>query len=771
MLITLGCSSSIQRSPSSFIGKSCKKLIHNIFFSKNKEITLKEGRFTSLGIETEGSIPEDLTYEDLGLMIKSEFLKRNPEIEINVKKSGSQTTVNYEIDGYEYTWTVKADGSLKFSDGLTGVEITTPVIRNFRDLSDNLFLLSRLKSMGMKADPSQAGIHIHYGLPDNLKISTLLKIVKNFKKLDSALKSTFHTSPTRGYLDIQNLDNYIVKLEKLVASNPDATITDEASRNIGGTRSIVRVVKRIQTFEVRLFNSNLEDDVYKVTTDFTYRFMNKLVEEDPKLYSYLESTPQNKLSIKEISKIVESELHENINVLRKLEYELLDFLDTAKKLEKEYDPKPPRVLRITWLKGQLRKIGNDNQLAILTDRIQQFSTKDLIKSVNLIKKSDKLGENTLISLSQVLGRTDLKEQQRILIAKALIELTDGSAINDIFRNLKSNLEVTSLFHTELSKSEIGDYKLAKFIEALTDRKIPSPLISRELNTIMTMELGEFTKKKLIIYFMDQGLNSSHREYIKELVLLDSAFTPRDSQKLSSIILNQNESDYESFGKNVLEFMLKQSKYKKTHSLSYLNSILEVEGIQISDQVENILRSLNKEARSGTFNSVLDILNKFKDDLTPVELSNISQNLIKSINSTAKQNNQVSSALALRIARFFKGRQNLIPRMDLVLDMLTTQLKSEFNYDLFNEIVLLTKNWTHGLEPDKLKELIERQVSIIGGINKYKFAAKQNEIHETLNFLKENANGDRELIEKIQTQLNRDEKSRIREQLERRRAAN
>jgi hypothetical protein len=284
------------RAPSSYLN-NCKSLIQSLLKKSNRSIVIEHDFQTTLGVEFEGLMPDDLSYKDLGEILSKILSQKKPDISYEVEeviymtRAGGvlrKALVKYKKDGRDYIYTIKYDETLSPRFTTKAVEITTPILHSSEDLDDFTAALRKLKEHYIEESPKDGGIHIHYALKKTPSLEQTYKLYKSIDQMYNSLITTFKVGEQRmHFLERSKLKELVEKLRKKTMN--DVSTIDINENELRNERTLVRFVERYGTVELRVFNSTMSQNRINIYADFSNRFFRAWENKDEELIKYFET--------------------------------------------------------------------------------------------------------------------------------------------------------------------------------------------------------------------------------------------------------------------------------------------------------------------------------------------------------------------------------------------------------------------------------------------------------------------------------------------------
>ena len=323
---------SSDRVPASRVFGSCLENFRYLAkISKNRNLS------STVGFEFEGSLPIQISYLDVAKRVKEKVSKLYPDRVIELE----EVDYDYGLSDYKVLIknesetliiSVKADMSLYFEDkSLNGIEITSPVMRTHNDYMNFLTVLEDLKELNLKARQDVGGIHFHYGLPLDRTYAELVPLYEVFAKSYDSLLNYFKANPGRGFQDVDKFLESFNQLKKVASDMPELPIR---SYQVGAlhSRSILRVLPTINTWEIRFFNSTLDPEINEFYREFSDRLYSLWLNRDPSLQKFLDE--HESIEAKELMSFLGFKTSETDRLMAKLRVEERE-IEEANPLDQE----------------------------------------------------------------------------------------------------------------------------------------------------------------------------------------------------------------------------------------------------------------------------------------------------------------------------------------------------------------------------------------------------------------------------------------------------
>ena len=241
----------------------------------------------TVGIEVEAMVPVKIGLSGIVNILMSEVKQRYGEVYLQHRPGGSiDYTLNYFKNGIKYTFQVH-HGLYAAKEHFIDAEISSPIIRDKEDLDFFLNIVYLLKKKAkFKPQPSQAGIHVHYGFTKTSP-AELGFLMTLFSSLEKQIIQSFSTTPNRRDVYVNSTsDSLLYYLDK----------TPVSQMSVNGLQSVVSEksyalnilsLQKYQTVEMRLFNSSVNPTHIRQMVNFTVEFMNAVRRKDSRLTDYL----------------------------------------------------------------------------------------------------------------------------------------------------------------------------------------------------------------------------------------------------------------------------------------------------------------------------------------------------------------------------------------------------------------------------------------------------------------------------------------------------
>lgn len=286
-LIILGLLFSLQ----GLASEKCHRLIQK-YFNKSMDVrlglrdTLDQKKFESLGMEFEGVVIQDLNYFQISEHIQKAL--KDMGLDAQIKEIG-EFNDHYEIQYYSGSElkkvSVLTDGSLINTTFGYPVEITSPIMRNTKEVWQYLSLIQMLgRRIDLRAEEEFGGIHVHYGAKD-LTTEQLSHILKVFYVAEKKIIEKFEVKDTRQISAMNNTPNII---HILTTNYKKGTLVKDIVDEVPLDRTLIAYKPETMTIELRIFNSNFLSDEHFANIDFSVNLLDELL--------------KNKDNIDEISK-------------------------------------------------------------------------------------------------------------------------------------------------------------------------------------------------------------------------------------------------------------------------------------------------------------------------------------------------------------------------------------------------------------------------------------------------------------------------------------
>lgn len=469
-----------QRAPannSSFY--SCTKGLKNLFESNNRLAS-------SAGFEFEGAIPAQLSFFDIANLIRSHLKTKFPDQDIELKAlDHSFSETEYQIlltkDGKDYTFSVKADGTLVIENKeLKGIEITSPIMEDDNDFYLFLKILEDVRTKGLVARQDVGGIHFHYGLPKDKTFKELEVLYALFVKAEKSILEYFRVHPGRSHHSSANLHNALRAIQEIVQEAPQRNLENLDVEEIK-KRSILRVIPTLRTWETRFFNSTLDPEINLFYKEFVNRLFAKWLNNDSELFEFINTAEE--IDTKKLLEVLGFDLSKTDELMERLAYE-------AQLLDKDH-PFETKV-RDFW------STPEDNVKEVFIDESPDIFVELILRDSRFLSLNIELQEKLLKRAPKNLRDFHQLWREEIDINK-LPELLDSSQDTSVFFHIfhqyqRINPEKINHILDSLDK----DFRNKLYIKILNDytrfgsNSTPSNSrkLSREFITLLTKIASE-----------------------------------------------------------------------------------------------------------------------------------------------------------------------------------------------------------------------------------------------------------------------------------------
>ncbi|MCH2535002.1 MAG: amidoligase family protein [Bdellovibrionales bacterium] len=262
----------------------------------------------TVGIEVEALVPTKIGLSGIVKILESEIQKTYGEVFVDHRPDSLiEYRVSYYKSGTQYTYQVHRGWhgtNKKFIDA----EISSPIVRDKNDLDFFLNTLNILKrKVKLKAQPSQAGVHVHFGFSKTSE-AELGFLITLFSVLEKQILQTFSTTNSRQnrYTNTSSesllyyLQNTPVNQLRL---NSMYSVVSEKKKNYALN---ILSLQKYETVEMRLFNSSVNASHVLQMVNFTVGFMNAVRSKDPRLTQFLMSNKNShQLDLQELAKALD----------------------------------------------------------------------------------------------------------------------------------------------------------------------------------------------------------------------------------------------------------------------------------------------------------------------------------------------------------------------------------------------------------------------------------------------------------------------------------
>jgi len=259
------------------------------------------------GIELEGVLPLEITFEDVARKIQSLILEHHRKVSL----LGSEHVNTFEIQyrnsrGELKVWTVKDELFTLRTLGQS-IEVTSPILKDPEDFKIFNQVTQILAQSGMESAPLTGGLHIHIDFPQprGAEIASLVGI---FSEIENELLHRFSILKTRGnfiYPTYAHLKD-LIQSEPLNQRSPDLLQKLIRAQNRFHTLNL-NSYNKFGTVEFRLFNSTLHLPAIELMTDFSIKLVEAIRTQNLNLVHYL-TRSNEPIQLDQVAQILDMKL-------------------------------------------------------------------------------------------------------------------------------------------------------------------------------------------------------------------------------------------------------------------------------------------------------------------------------------------------------------------------------------------------------------------------------------------------------------------------------
>ncbi|MBK26791.1 MAG: hypothetical protein CME70_22510 [Halobacteriovorax sp.] len=659
---------------------------------------------STIGIEFEGSIPDDVSYFEVAKSMRGIISELYPGKEISITGKSGSSKISFEKDGLEYIYVVKSDASLKFEAGKNGVEIVSPIIRDGKDLANHIELLSRLKKLGVDQRPDQAGIHIHYGIDTrSVTHEQLLELFQAFHKMEANLRKVFHVNEGRGYLGRQNLERAMTSLSTIALSNPNRPLSSRTGRNaFSSSRAIIRFINSYGTLESRYFNSTLEPEILELYTDFTIRFLEAWKRGDANVLGYIKNTSEDEISILKIAELLDARLAKESDKFDSLLNDNMTFDELKLALEA---PRERQVLELS----ELDQVKNSYELSDLAYQLENISEAEFKESFKKIIDHKLSSEFSLTALGRSLSNPNLDEELVTFYSRELLKKSRGDALETLIPSLYKKLggeKTHKLLEAEILP-EATDYQIRSLLLGISKREEDIPELTEFITKhFIDKEIPDVAMEIIPNILWSQKDISSGMDLFKKIIARDFDFTLKKKKLLMNFLFERGEDE-------LIETTLKNSAYKEVYGKFLMEKLSESTLPYDPKYFKWITISQSVVKKEEQMLAVMKAMRRFDEDLPKVEASKLLGKML----ATYKSYNIANKKYVLDFATYLRDTSLSPSNIDEIFDYFIFVSRKSFEAEYIVTLIdLMGRNGGSVLD-DKAFELLSSfddvSVSILG----------------------------------------------------------
>lgn len=258
------------------------------------------------GIELEGSLPDEITFEDIARRIQLLLLEHDPKASLRASEYDDTFEIQYRnARGELKVWTVKDEFTLRTPE--QSIEVTSPILKDPEDFKIFNQVTQILTQSGMKSAPITGGLHIHIDFPQ-ARGAEIASLVGIFSEIENALLHRFRILKTR--------DSFIhptyTYLKELIQSEPLNQRSPDLLQKLIRAQNRYHALnlnsyKKFGTVEFRLFNSTLHLPAIELMTDFSIKLVEAIRTQNPNLVHYLTQSNEP-IQLNQVAQILDMKL-------------------------------------------------------------------------------------------------------------------------------------------------------------------------------------------------------------------------------------------------------------------------------------------------------------------------------------------------------------------------------------------------------------------------------------------------------------------------------
>lgn len=319
----LSCSQyDVRRAPAN-VTSTCAGLVEGIIVESN--------RFEKVGIEFEGTIDTKHLFTKEQLADKENYLSYANEYQyevfdevrdrlrqIIIDEYGDNKTfrmlepsswsgeISYMLNGEKYHWEVSRE-IVQYPEekNLLPIEFASPILRSDADREFYIKALSKLKEVGIQADPDSGALQFHFDI-SKYNVGEIKKMLEGYSKVHDVLIDYLNGSKKRAKEMQYLIDNESVLLqaEELDQLAKDNTTLFRDIEPFSFNRGALRLASDKGTVEIRIFDSTISSLEIAKKYDLSQKLLKALLETDSGLSNFLREAPDEQVTIKKVFELI-----------------------------------------------------------------------------------------------------------------------------------------------------------------------------------------------------------------------------------------------------------------------------------------------------------------------------------------------------------------------------------------------------------------------------------------------------------------------------------